>query len=229
MPLIELQFPVLGTEIPADHGYALYGALSRLVPQLHTAELPVRIGPIRGTYIGNGSLRLEPRVSRLRLRLQPENLPAVLLLAGKGLDLGGRAVRLGVPQVSAIVPAPTVYARTVLVKASSPKMDPAVKASRDRQMTKRYQGPTDFLAAIRRELDRQAIVAEADLPLHQVGDRIGQPYRRVMRIRGKLIVGFSVIVQGLSPNDSLVLQEKGLGGRSKMGCGFFVAARGTDQ
>ncbi len=38
MPLIELHFPVLGAEIPADHGYALYGALAALVPKLHTDE-----------------------------------------------------------------------------------------------------------------------------------------------------------------------------------------------
>ncbi len=65
MPLIELHFPVFGSEIPADHGYALYGAMSRLVPILHTPELALRIGPIRGTYLGNGKLGLEPRGARL--------------------------------------------------------------------------------------------------------------------------------------------------------------------
>ncbi len=132
MPLIELHFPVLGAEIPADHGYALYGALSRLVPKLHTDEMPLRIGPIRGAYVGNGKLALGPRGSLLRLRLQPDDLPVVLPLAGKSLDLDGHALRIGVPQVTALVPAPTLFARTVIIKASSPKTDPANKASRDR-------------------------------------------------------------------------------------------------
>jgi hypothetical protein len=229
MPLIELHFPVLGAEIPADHGYALYGAMSRLVPRIHTHEMTLRIGPIRGSYIGNGKLRLEPRGSRLHIRLQPDDLPVVLPLAGKSLDLDGHAVRLGVPQVSALVPATTLFARTVVIKASSPKTDPAVKASRDREKTKRYQEPGEFLAAIRREFERQSIGAEADLPLHETGPRAGQACRHVLRIHGKTIVGFSLIVQGLTAEESLTLQEQGLGGRSKMGCGFFVPCKGKEE
>jgi hypothetical protein len=225
MPLIELNFPVLGTEIPADHGYALYGALSRVVPKLHMRDLAGRIGPIRATYVGNGKLRLEPRSSRLRIRLQPGDLPMVLPLAGKNLDLDGHAVRLGVPQVSAIVPAPTLFARTVVMKASSPKQDPAVKTSRDQEKTKRYQEPSEFLDAIRRELERKGIRADATLPLHRSGPREGQPCRRVLRVHGKIIVGFSVIIQGLTVEESLTIQEQGLGGRAKMGCGFFVPIR----
>ncbi len=224
--LIELNFPVLGgTEIPADHGYALYGALSRLVPKLHTREMPLRIGPIRGAYVGNGKLRLDSRGSRLCVRLQPDDLPAVLPLAGKSLNLDGHAVRLGVPQVSALVPAPTLFARMVVIKASSPMLDPAVKTSRTREKTKRYQEPAEFLAAIRRELERQGIGAQADLPLHETGPRTGQPCRHVMRIHGKKIVGFSVIIQGLTAEESLMIQEQGLGGRGKLGGGFFVPVK----
>mgnify|MGYP002784979788 CR=1 FL=1 len=226
MSSIELQFPVLGSEIPSDHGYALYGALSRIVPTIHTADLPVRIGPIRGSYVGTGKLRLEPRVSRLRLRVRPEDLPLVLPLAGKSLDLDSHAVRIGVPQVIALVPAATLFARTVIIKASSPRANPTDKNSRDREKTRRYQDPGEFLAALRREMERKGIRAEADLPVHPSGDRAGQPYRRVVRVRGKAIIGFSVLVQGLTAEDSLRLQEEGLGGRSKMGCGFFVAVRG---
>jgi CRISPR-associated protein Cas6 len=43
-----------------------------------------------------------------------------------------------------------------------------------------------------------------------------------LRIHGKRIVGFSVIIQGLTAEESMKLQEHGLGGRGKMGCGFFV-------
>jgi hypothetical protein len=220
--MIELHFPVCGAEIPSDHGYALYGAMSRVVPRIHTREMPLRIGPIRGAYVGNRKLRLEPRGSRLRVRLQPDDLPIVLPLAGKNLDLDGHAIRLGVPQVSALVPAPMLFARMVVIKASSPKTDPVVKNSRDREKTKRYQNPAEFLAALRRELEREGIGADADLPLHEAGQRAGQPWRHVVRIHAKTIVGFSVIIQGLTAEESLTIQEQGLGGRSKMGCGFFV-------
>lgn len=226
MPLIELHFPVLGTEIPSDHGYALYGAVSRLVPKLHAHEMPLRIGPIRGSYVGNGKLRLEPRQARLRVRFRPDDLPMLLPLAGKSLDLDGHIVRLGVPNVSALVPAPNLIARMVVIKASSPKTDPSDKGSRDRQKTKRYQEPAEFLQAVRRELDRNDIHADADLPIYETGPHAGQPRRHVLRIHGKTIVGFTVMVQGMTAEESLELQEHGLGGRAKMGCGFFVPMRG---
>jgi hypothetical protein len=229
MPLIEILFPILGTEIPADHGYSLYGALSRLVPKLHTPGTPLRIGPIRGNYVGNGKLHLEPPGSRLRMRMPPDFLPVVLPLAGKSVDLDGHTVRLGVPQVSALAPVPTLFARTVVIKASSPKADPAIKTSRDREKTKRYLDPAEFLAAVRRELQRQGIGAEPDLPMHETGPHAGQPCRRVLRIHGKAIVGFSVIIQGLTAEESIRIQENSLGGRSKMGCGFFVPLKEGPQ
>ena len=225
MPLIELQFPVLGSEIPADHGYSLYGALSRLVPRIHNGNMALRIGPIRGSYICDGKLRLEPRSSRLRIRVRTDDLPALLSLAGKPLDLDGPRLRIGVPKVMALIPVPTFFARMDVIKASSPKTDLGVKKSRDPQKTRRYLDPAEFLAAVRRELERQDIHAQADLPLQEKGPHAGQPFRHVMRIQGKAIVGFSVIVQGLTAEESLTLQELGLGGRAKMGCGFFVPFR----
>ena len=223
--MIELRFPALGSEILADHGHALYGAISRLVPKIHAAEMPLRIGPVRGSYVGNGKLRLEPRGSRLCIRVRPDDLPLLLPLAGKSLNLDGHAVRLGVPEVAGLTPATTLFARLVVLKASSPKQDAAVKKSRDQEKTKRYQEPAEFLAAIRRELERQGVGAEADLPLHEAGAHVGQPCRHVVRIHEKKIVGFSVLVQGLTAEESLTLLENGLGGRGKMGCGFFVPVK----
>lgn len=94
MTMIELHFPVLGNEIRADHSYALYGAMSRLVPKIHTDEMPLRIGPIRGSYVGDGKLRLDGAI--LRVRLRPDDLPTLLPLAGKALELDGQG-RLSAP------------------------------------------------------------------------------------------------------------------------------------
>lgn len=49
--------------------------------------------------------------------------------------------------------------------------------------------------------------------------------RRTFTLHGKQIVGYSVLVSELSAEESLTLQEKGLGGRRKMGCGVFVGLR----
>jgi hypothetical protein len=38
MTIIDLAFPLQPAEVPRDHGYALYGALCRAVPELHEAR-----------------------------------------------------------------------------------------------------------------------------------------------------------------------------------------------
>ncbi|WP_162179653.1 type I-MYXAN CRISPR-associated protein Cas6/Cmx6 [Solidesulfovibrio alcoholivorans] len=46
--------------------------------------------------------------------------------------------------------------------------------------------------------------------------------RKTMTIKEKKIVGFEVVVSGLDAESSIRLQEHGLGGRKKMGGGFFL-------
>jgi len=45
-------------------------------------------------------------------------------------------------------------------------------------------------------------------------------------VHGKQVVGYPVLVSELTPEESILLQENGLGGRRKMGCGFFEAFNG---
>lgn len=202
--VIELSFPALGGEIPLDHGYALYGALSRVLPELHGEGFDAAVAPVHGQAAGDGRLRLDGR-SRLRLRLPAERIAAVLPLAGKALELDGCRLRLGVPQVSALEPAASLQAWTVTIKN-------AVE-------------PEAFLAAVRADLAEMGVRGEPGLPPVEAGPHAGKPRRRAVRIKDNLIVGFAVIVQGLSADESILLQERGLGGRRKMGCGWFAPLR----
>lgn len=207
-PTIEVHFPVLGSEIPTDHGYALYSALSHFTKELHGEGRQIQVGPIHGEYSGNGRLRLVAKRSRLRLRLPAEEIPIVLPLAGKRLDLDGYPIRLGVPQVLSLIPAPSLVARMVTIK------------TKDRQTT-----PEAFLDAARRKLAELGIQGEAAIPLCRSGPHAGKPKRHVLRIKGKRVIGYSLQVTGLTAEESIRLQEHGLGGRRRMGCGFFVPLR----
>jgi len=82
---------------------------------------------------------------------------------------------------------------------------------------KGFMEPEPFLEAARRQVAQLGVQAELAL-----GER------RTLRVKGKQVVGFEVLVTGISTEDSLKLQEKGLGGRRHLGCGVFVphAARG---
>ena len=197
--MIELSFTIQGQTLPADHGYLLYASLSRLLPDVHR-ENGLAVHPIRGRQAGERQLQLQPW-SRLVIRTQPESIPALISLAGKQLTLAGRVLRIGVPQVLSLVPAPTLRSRLVTIKLD------------------KDNGPITaetFLPAVRRQLDSLSISAEALVTIGR---------RRTLRIKDKEVIGFEVIVEGLTAEESLALQEHGLGGRRHMGCGVFVAIR----
>jgi CRISPR-associated protein Cas6 len=193
MPIVDLAFPLLAPEpIPADHGYHLYGALSRILPQLHETN-GIAVHPIRGQQTGNRQLQLNDR-SRLVLRADADHIGQLVALAGKQLDVAGHRLRVGVPQVWTLRPAPAVRSRLVTIKG--------------------FLDPEPFQAAARRHLDEIGVSAEAQLTLGK---------RRTLRIKDKEVVGYEVLVEALSAEESLTVQERGLGGRRHMGCGVFVA------
>ena len=202
---LELVFPVAGTALPTDHAYLLYAALSGIVPRFHEAGTPLRFAPIPGVGAADGQLRLTEH-SVLRVRLPDDAVRVALPLAGKRLAIGDAGVRLGVPAVRTLEPAASLYARLCTFKNA--------------------ETPEQFLATARLKLAALGVSGEPQLPVHLEGERAGQPRRRVVRVKGVVIVGYALIVAGLGAADSVTLQESGLGGRTRMGCGFFVALKG---
>ena len=199
--VVDLFFHVQGKEVPVDHGYTLYSAISRILESgeenkwLHNAD-NVGLLPIRGHYAGQGKLMLDQH-ARFGLRLPVNLIPKVLRLAGKRLDVDGEALRVGVSTTSALIPAPVLYAHIVT--------------------TKNGEDETRFDAEIQRQLDALGIK--------------GKPTRgprRIVTIKDKKVVGYSLLVSELTAEESIRLQEQGLGGRRKMGCGVFVARRDSE-
>lgn len=201
MTRIDALFPVFGNTLPTDHGYLLFAALSRRIKTLHDGSLSASIAPLRARSLGRGLLDLSTP-SELRVRLPAEKLPEILILAGASLDVREHRIRLGVPRVVALEPAPAVTARLLVIK---PHMESET-----------------FLPAARRKLEELGVSGEIALTAFDRGPRTGEPRRRVVRIRGKAVVGYGVIVTQLSAEHSILLQTHGLGGRRKMGCGFFL-------
>jgi len=193
MPCVDLAFLLMGTKVPVDHGYALYAAINRLVPELHDSR-EIGLHPIRGRYAGDGCLLLMPS-SRLILRLPDERIRQFLKLAGKVLDVDGYQLRVGVCETRALRPAATLYSRLVTIKG--------------------FMEPDLFLEAAKRQIHDMAVTA---------GLAVGE--RRTFRLKDKQVVGFELTASGLSARDSLSLQEVGIGGRRRMGCGIFTPMRG---
>jgi CRISPR-associated protein Cas6 len=202
---VDLVFSVRGDILPGDHAYALYGALSRIVPKIHEPDSGIRFKPVNGLKADPGRIALSD-VSRLRIRLSETRIADALPLSGKLLDVDGYRIRLGVPSVVPLNPSPSLFASLVTFKNAD--------------------NPDPFLDSARQKLAELGVEAIPSIPLHRDGDRRGQPRRRVIRIKGKAIVGYSLILEGLTADHSLKMQESPLGGRTQMGCGFFLPLKG---
>lgn len=80
--------------------------------------------------------------------------------------------------------------------------------------TRNGNDPARFEAELRRQADALGIKGKLT---------IGE--RRTFGVHGKQVVGYSVLASELTAEESIALQETGLGGRRKMGCGFFEVWR----
>src|SRR5262249_10981140 len=188
MIYVELQFPFTGKTLPSDHGYGLYGAMSRIIPEAHSADW-LAIETVPGAARGDGVTQLDPQ-ARLKIRIPQDRVPLMLKLAGKRVEVDGHAIRLGAPKIYLLKPATTLYARIVTIKG--------------------FTEPESFLKAVCRKLDELGVKGE---PV--VGER------RVLKVGNHTVVGFGLTVHELSEEGSLIMQERGIGGRRRMGCGFF--------
>lgn len=212
--IIDVSFRITGRSVPANHGYELYAALSRLQPHFHQAEW-LAVHSLNGIPARGNLLHLTER-SHLRLRLPHDKLPDVMALSGKSLAIvnGTRSntVRIGVPEIYALEAASVLYSRFVTIKVSEIE-----KTQRpiDREM---------FLVAAREQMKERGVSGE--VVVDDTKDERGREVsRRVLNIKNRLIVGYAVTVRNLSDEDSLKLQEVCLGGRQRMGCGIFIPAR----
>lgn len=197
---INVQFPVQGQKLPADHGYLLYAAISQIKPELHKTEW-LGIELISGVPFDKGVIALPTRGANFRLRIPADKFGEVLSLAGKRLELDGYPIRLGIPTAQPLMPSPTLYSRIVTFRNSL-------------EISK-------FLEEAKRQLQEELQI-KANLEMPKEGQ---SRTRRIITIKDKKIVGFSLIAHGLSDEDSLKLQTFGLGGRRSMGCGIFNPIR----
>lgn len=222
---VDLLFSVQGSTIPRNHGYSLYSAVSHVVAAVHGAK-DIGIFSIRGTPDGGTALLLH-QGSHLRIRVPAEKLPLLLPLAGQTLELNGHKIRLGVPSVAALVPAPAVSSPLVLIKLANEKVQPVTPAEGTAVATKpNIVTPEAFLASAQKQLTNMGIGGVPCIQQVRTGPRAGQPRRRVLRVKSQTHVGYAMVIHSLTAEESIRLQEEGLGGRRLMGCGNFLPERG---
>lgn len=200
---VDLTFKLRGAPIPLDNGYAVYSALSRICPSLHELK-SIGIHPIVGIPTRNNLLELTAQ-SRLKIRIHHQQIPLIYpYLAGQAFHIGQNSYQLDIPDYKPLISSESVYSRLVIIKG--------------------FQDSTNFIEAVQRQLDNIGIQGKIELLTRQDGT----PQKRQLTINkeGKQfkIRGFGVKISELNPEDSLILQEQGIGGKRKMMCGIFVPA-----
>ena len=114
-PYVDLSFHISGVQpLWSDHGYCLYGAISRVLPQIHQPN-EIAVLPISGQQIGGRQMQLT-RSSRLTLRVASTDIASWLGLAGKTLEIGGSKVQIGVPEIRSLIAATALRSRLVTTK-----------------------------------------------------------------------------------------------------------------
>jgi CRISPR-associated protein Cas6 len=93
-PSINVSFALNGKQLPADHGYLVYSAISQSFSSLHGVDW-LAIELISGFPSGRGLIALPDRNATLRLRVPADQYRNGVQLAGKRRDIGGDKIRLG--------------------------------------------------------------------------------------------------------------------------------------
>ena len=196
---IDVTFPVKGGIMTDDCVYKLFSSGCHVVPELKTSS-DIFFTGISGVKSSNGEILITDR-SIVRMRLPVDKIKIAYQLGNQTFVIGkSRQYKayLGMPQLKMVLPSPSLKARIVTIKG--------------------HQTPESFIAAIARQMDAMGISGDAVIPQDDKGEFL----RQVVRIHGKTILGFPLIVSNLSDEDSLTLQKRGIGGRKHFGCGLFL-------
>jgi CRISPR-associated protein Cas6 len=216
VPIVELRFPLRGTPLPYDHGYRLFRAVAGVVPWVaEPAQVDLAMVPIQGSPHG-GFIHLTS-VSRLAFRLESGDVERLAPLAGLCLAVEAATLTLGRPTVCGLRPAPGLMSLFVADERRS-------HSDRFLEWLK-----TEFVSlgiravpALRRKRGREG--ESPDGPSRRSFD---SPFARHSRqIGDDSVTGWEVQVFGLAPEESLRVQERGIGPGRRYGCGVFTTIEG---
>jgi CRISPR-associated endonuclease/helicase Cas3 len=199
-PFVELCFPVRGRCLPADHNYALFAACVHVIPEIRQ-QTALSILTIPGFADKQGKILLTEQ-SCLRIRVPIPQIPLIYKLAGKSIRLGIHKIQIGIPEIFTLKPVKRLRSRIVVIKG--------------------YSEPESFLNAAQRQLDNLEISGKLSIPV----DKKGELSRKTLKIKRYTIVGFTTEISELSDDDSLKLQQWGIGGKRHLGCGYFLPCKG---
>lgn len=197
--IVDAVFAISCRSLPVDHAYALSQAVQAALPWF-ADEPDAGLHTIHGAASASGWMRPEgpdellqlSHRAKLALRLPRHRLEDVAALLGCTLEIAGWPLAVEALSARPLSRITTLFARTVTFAGAEEE--------------------TDFAAAATAELGALGIKASTMLCGRVTALTTPQ---RTYRTR-------SLMLAVLTPEQSLELQRRGLGGERKLGCGLFI-------
>jgi len=202
--IVDVAFSISCRCLPLDHAYGLSQAILNVLP-LFKEEEDAGIHLIHGAESGNGWYRPEDpdtellqlsRRTKMTLRVPGQRLGETLALQGTTLDVSGFELTVGEGTVRPLSSLGTLFSRYVIDQQNANEQT--------------------FLAAAVDEL------GALGLDIHKILCGRAHP----IRTPDGPIHTRSLMIAELPPEQSVKLQQKGLGPGRTMGCGLFLPHKG---
>lgn len=197
--MVDLAFAIRCKVLPVDHAWALYLAIQHELPWFED-DKRAGIHPIHTAESAHGWSRPEspddrlylPRRTRLILRVPINRIDEARQLEGKSLPVSDCRIQVEKAETRPLGPSNSLVSKGVAMPAT--------------------EDETSFIQRVLEELHTMGITAKRMLP-----GRI----KRLATPQGE-ITCCRLGVEGLKANESLILQEQGLGAYRHLGCGIFI-------
>jgi len=202
--VVDLGFRLETGTIPLDHAHVLGESLLQALPWLPD-EKDCGVHMIHVAASGNGWLRPEDpenevlclsNRTRLNLRIPQNRVEDAQQLIGKKLLLGDSAIKVGKAQVKLLSDSTTIFSRYIVSDVD--------------------ESESDFM---QRQLDT---LTKLDIKVKKM--LCGM--QNVFKIDNQIVHSKSLMLAELTHEESILLQEKGLGPRRLSGFGLFNAHKG---
>jgi CRISPR-associated protein Cas6 len=203
--VLDVSFAIQCKQLPLDHAWDLSQAVQQALPWF-AEEVVAGVHPIHVAESGNGWERpddpnnqflLPSRRTRLFLRIPKNRIAATQALSGKTLDVGGYAVSLRDMKEKPLTHTSVIFARYVLSSAEEDEN------SFLRRMVDEMKRITDFKV-------KKMLCGKS----HTLHTPQGTQHTR------------HLMIADLDNDPSVRLQQYGLGGGRKFGCGLFMPHKG---
>ena len=201
--MAELSFSVNCRELPYDHAYELSSEILNLIPQIKNDKRN-SIQTLHGPMSGNGWVRPDSeniplsKRAKLIMRINKNQIDDIKDIEGKEIKLFGNSLKIGISKVKNFLIVKDLFCRFVISDN---------KISED-----------DFLEKIQMELRNFNVNIKKAL--------CGKSM--TINFAKKTVYTRSLMIADLSKEESLKLQEEGVGREKLYGCGIFLPHKSID-